>query len=65
MIRVETNCQYRYEVSGEREKEAAQELERKLDFIYRDYYSPYTAQDISEARQDVAKKYDVEIKAVV
>ena len=65
MIKVETNSLYHYEVTGEREQEAAQELEKKLDFIYRDYYSPYTAQDISEARQDVAKKYGVEVKAVI
>lgn len=65
MIKVETNCLYHYEVTGEREQEAAQELEKKLDFIYHDYYSRYTAQDISEARQDVAKEYGVEIKAVI
>lgn len=65
MIKVETGGLFHYEVTGDREVEAAAELEQKLDFISRDYRNPYTAEDISAARQSVAEKYGVDITAVI
>ena len=65
MVRVESCGNFHYEITGKREQEAAKEFEQKLDFIMRDYRSPYTAQDISETRRDIAAKYGVEIRAVI
>ena len=63
MIKVETSGLYHYEITGEREQEAAQELESKLDFISRDYRNAYTAEDIADTRRDIAKKYNVIIRS--
>ena len=65
MVKVESAGNFHYEITGKREQEAAQELESKLNFIMRDYRNPYTAQDISDTRRDIAEKYGVEIRAVI
>ena len=62
MIKID-NGLFHYEVTGEREQEAAQELESKLDFISRDYRSMYTAEDIADTRREIANKYDVIIRS--
>jgi len=66
MQRVETTGVYHYEITGEREKEAAEELTKRLDAISRDYFRPsgYKLDDIADARTSVAGKYGVEIHAV-
>ena len=60
---VETNGLYHYNVSGEREAEAAAELENKLDFISRDYHNRFALDDIVSARNCIAEKYGVTIDA--
>lgn len=58
---VETYGLYHYCVTGERDEEAAADLERRLDFISRDYHNRFAADDISDARRAVAEQYGVEI----
>lgn len=65
MVKIESIGNFHYEITGEREQEAAQELESKLNFIMRDYRNPYTVQDISDTRRDISEKYGVEIRAVI
>lgn len=64
---VETGGLYHYEVRGEREIEAAAELERKLDILSRDYSRPlaYVGMDMADTVADVRKAYGVEIKAAI
>jgi pantothenate synthetase len=67
MTRVETTGLYHYEVTGEQETAAAEELTRKLDTISRDYHhgGSYITDAIAHTRQDIAEKYGVQITAVV
>jgi hypothetical protein len=64
---VETGGLYHYEVRGERETEAAAELERKMDILSRDYSRPsaYVGLDMADTVADVRKAYGVEIKAAI
>lgn len=56
-----------YAVCGEREEEAAAELEQRLEQISRDYNRPdsYIADDIAAARAVVSEKYGVTIKTTI
>lgn len=56
-----------YTVTGERETEAAEELERELDFLARDAHrsGAELLTDLATARQDVERKYGVVIGTTV
>lgn len=61
---VETYGLYHYEITGERENEAAADLEAGYERIMRDTHNPYAEQDISDFRRDMEKKYGVNINVV-
>ena len=64
---VETGGLFHYEVSGENENAAAEELERTLDIISRQYWQSErnNADDRHDAVNKVAEKYGVKIRAEV
>ena len=69
MVRVEAfnGGMFHYEVSGEREAEAAAELDRTLRFYERDLHTPgeFVLQDIADKRSALAEKYGVEIRSAL
>lgn len=67
MTKVYTGGLYHYEVIGEREAEAAAELENSLDFLSRAYPNGGEAYLIEQngVREFVRSKYGVEIHPVV
>lgn len=66
MIKVYTNGLYHYEIVGKKEKEAAAEMERCLDFLSRSHYSGESYLDeLSDLRHRLSAKYDVEISAEI
>ena len=65
MTKVYTNGLYHYEIIGHNEKEAADEMERCLDFLRRSHYGGEIYLDeLSDIRHRISAKYDVEITAV-
>lgn len=70
MKKVYTEGLYHYEISGDREADAAAELENRLEALNRSYLSyPRPREcfldDLADIRQDVARKYGVDIRAEV
>lgn len=67
MKKVWTTALFHYEIVGENEAKAAKELEQRLDFLSRCYHIQGESY-LEEKRgivEDTAKKYDVQIKAVI
>lgn len=66
MKRVDTYGLYHYEITGDREEEAAAEFEKKYDDLFRSGLpSEYLLDDLAAYRHDISEKYGVEIRAVV
>lgn len=57
---------YHYEITGEREAEAAEALEARLDWIDQQKWYPYNrAEDYSSARQKTEEEFGVKIKTAI
>ena len=54
---------FNYEVRGQQAVEAAAAFQEKYDTLMRTYHGPrvYLLQDLSDIREEIAKKYNVEI----
>ena len=66
MVKVYTDGLYHYEIIGEREKEAADEMENKLDLLSRSHYGGESyLVELSELRHSISEKYGVEISAEI
>lgn len=67
MVKVETSGLFHYEVAGDLEKEAAAELEEKLDFLSRSYHlsgANYLT-ELSSILEAVEKKFSVIIHTAI
>lgn len=58
---------YRYIVEGERETEAAAELDRRVDAISRNYHTSeeHHLMDLADTRADIEREFAVKIKVVI
>ena len=70
MKKVYTEGLYHYEISGDREEDAAAELENRMEALNRSYLSyprpiEYFLDDLADIRRDIARKYGVDIRAEV
>lgn len=64
MKKVETFGLYHYEVVGERENEAAEELDNRYTAIIMDSYNPYAEDDIVDLRRDIEQKFGVVVNVI-
>ena len=70
MEKVYTEGLYHYEIRGDREEDAAAELENRMEALNQSYLSyprprEYFLDDLADIRRDIARKYGVDIRAEV